>query len=263
MTYDDSVYYMVVTMQYDAQGSMVASGAYYDDKDLTREVRVARFFNHYKDAPTPAMIIAKKKLIGKDMEAGMYTFELVEAEGNVVATATNNAQGGVVFVLNYQQPGVYNYTVREVSGTDPNTTYDDTVYRVSVIVTDNQLGNLVAGVAYVDGEIVFTNVYEEVEETEPSEEPEDTEPSEEPDESTTPEPTEPSEEPEETTTPEPSEEPTTPAPTTPSNPDVPDTGDNAPIALYAVLMLASALAIVVLLMGEHSKGGRYTRKSGK
>ena len=82
-----------------------------------------------------------KKLEGRDLKAGEFTFELKDSDNVVIATATNDAAGKIKFspveytnkagktvtALKYQkgQEGTYKYTVTEVKGTDATVTYDD------------------------------------------------------------------------------------------------------------------------------------------
>ncbi len=84
-----------------------------------------------------------------DLAAGAYTFQLKDAAGAVVATATNDADGLVAFApLVHDKTGVYRYTLSEVKGKDANTEYDERTVRVTVTVTDDGDGGLVGTVAY-------------------------------------------------------------------------------------------------------------------
>ena len=81
-----------------------------------------------------------KKLEGRDLKAGEFTFELKDSDNVVIATATNDAAGKIKFApvdytnkagetvtaLKYKkgQEGTYKYTVEEVKGTDATVTYD-------------------------------------------------------------------------------------------------------------------------------------------
>lgn len=99
-----------------------------------------------------------KQLDGRDLKEGEFTFELVEG-GQVVATATNAADGTVVFdAQNYTKPGTHVYTVREVQGDVAGVTYDTETYTVTVNVEDNGKGQLVASTEGAS-EIVFNNTY--------------------------------------------------------------------------------------------------------
>ncbi|MDU2685141.1 MAG: FctA domain-containing protein, partial [Streptococcus parasanguinis] len=81
-----------------------------------------------------------KKLEGRDLKAGEFTFELKDSDNVVIATATNDKAGKIKFApvdytnkagetvtaLKYQkgQEGTYKYTVEEVKGSDATVTYD-------------------------------------------------------------------------------------------------------------------------------------------
>ena len=92
-----------------------------------------------------------KKLEGRDLKAGEFTFELKDSDNVVIATATNDAAGkikfapvdytnkagGTVTALKYKkgQEGTYKYTVEEVKGTDATVTYDTMKAVVTVTVS--------------------------------------------------------------------------------------------------------------------------------
>ena len=81
-----------------------------------------------------------KKLEGRDLKAGEFTFELKDSDNVVIATATNDEAGKIKFTpvdytnkagetvtaLKYKkgQEGTYKYTVEEVKGSDATVTYD-------------------------------------------------------------------------------------------------------------------------------------------
>lgn len=96
----------------------------------------------YKGENAPA-------LVGDD-----FTFQLKDAQGNVVDTATNNADGTVTFNLTCDTEGLFGYTINQVEGTDENITYDTTITNVAVNVAPDEAGNLAATVDYglPDGE---------------------------------------------------------------------------------------------------------------
>lgn len=125
------------------------------------------FTNTYRvdsvDYDMNADLTVKKELSGRKMKKGEFTFELVDSDNQVVATATNKADGTVTFdkALNYKEPGVYNYVIREQQGTAGGVQYDSAEYAVTVVVTDNGDGTLNAKAETKSrGEIVFKNIYE-------------------------------------------------------------------------------------------------------
>ena len=116
-----------------------------------------------------AVIKAKKELEGGTFKAGQFSFELKDAEGKVLQTVTNDAEGNVSFNVDYNKADTYTYTISEVvpEGAENNVkdhiAYDTTVHDVTVNVTiDNEHEQLDTVVTY-DGASrespTFTNKY--------------------------------------------------------------------------------------------------------
>ena len=61
--------------------------------------------------------------------------------------------------LTFTSPGVYSYTVKELTPSDENWRTDDRIYRVIVTVTDDGDGGLTASLTYPDGFPRFVNKY--------------------------------------------------------------------------------------------------------
>ena len=115
------------------------------------------FTNTYKAASTTVNITAKKVLNGKTLEAGKYEFELKEGD-KVIGTATNAVDGTVAFAgIEYKEAGEHTYTISEKAGNEAGVTYDKSTHNVTVKVTDNGQGQLVATVT--DNNPTFTNTY--------------------------------------------------------------------------------------------------------
>lgn len=120
------------------------------------------FTNDYEVTGTSATITGTKRLSGRDLVAGEFTFELLDEQGKQVATTTNDADGNLSFDRDYDKPGEHAYTVREVvpdGGMADGVTYDTREFSAHVSVTDNGAGALEASVTYPDGEIAFENAY--------------------------------------------------------------------------------------------------------
>ena len=147
VTYSTESYTVKVNVVDNGQGQLVAT--------VDEAERV--FTNTYKAAETKATIKATKVLEGKALEAGKYEFELKEGD-EVVATAKNAADGSVTFeAIKYAAAGDHTYTITEKEGSEAGVTYDKSTHNVTVKVTDNGQGKLVADVK--DNNPTFTNTY--------------------------------------------------------------------------------------------------------
>ena len=110
------------------------------------------FTNTYGVSPTDSSVTDQvktvKRLTGRNLAAGEFTFELLE-DGVVVATGTNDANGNVTLSpIHYEAPGTHTYTLREACpnalGQYRGVTYDGTTYTVVTTVSDNGDGTLTA-----------------------------------------------------------------------------------------------------------------------
>ncbi len=110
------------------------------------------FTNTYGVAPTDSAVTDQvktvKRLTGRDLAAGEFTFELLE-DGVVVASGTNDVNGNVTLSpIHYEAPGTHAYTLREACpnalGLYKGVTYDGTTYTVVTTVSDNGDGTLTA-----------------------------------------------------------------------------------------------------------------------
>lgn len=103
-----------------------------------------------------ADIKAEKVLAGGTFKAGQFSFALKDAEGKVLQTVTNNAEGNVSFNVEYNKAGEYRYTISEVvpQGAENNVkdhiAYDTTKHEVQVVVTNGE-GKLNTEVTYDNG----------------------------------------------------------------------------------------------------------------
>ncbi len=128
------------------------------------------FKNVYKPLSGSGYLTAQKVLEGRDLKAGEFSFELLGADGKVVDTRTNAADGTVTFDnLSFDAAGTYTYQVREVQGDEAGVTYDTKVATYTVEVEDKE-GQLTVTSVTADGSDkapVFTNVYTPGEPDEP------------------------------------------------------------------------------------------------
>ena len=110
------------------------------------------FTNTYSVAPTDSSVTDQvktvKRLTGRDLAAGEFTFDLLE-DGVVVVSGTNDANGTVTLSpIHYEAPGTHTYTLREACpnalGLYKGVTYDGATYTVVTTVSDNGDGTLTA-----------------------------------------------------------------------------------------------------------------------
>lgn len=110
------------------------------------------FTNTYSVTPTDSSVTDQvktvKRLTGRDLAAGEFTFDLLE-DGVTVASGTNDASGNVTLSpIRYEAPGTHTYTLREACpnalGLYKGVTYDGTTYTVVTTVSDNGDGTLTA-----------------------------------------------------------------------------------------------------------------------
>ena len=162
VTYDDQLYTVYTTISDNGDGTLSAKhqviAMITDNEAVPAEKNAITFSNKYKAAPTSVTVGAVKKLEGKALEAGQFTFQLKDADGKVIAEAKNDKTGSVMFdTVKFKEAGVYEYTVSEVNDKQANIKYDEHVYKIKVTVTDDGSGTLSAEVS--DDSIVFTNHY--------------------------------------------------------------------------------------------------------
>lgn len=153
-----------VTRKNNTLAAVVADGA---DTAFT-------FVNKYTASPVKVEIGGDKTLTGRDQKAGEFSFDLKNDKGETVATTTTSADAKdgkaddfKFSAQTFSKPGIYNYLVSEESGNGNGITYDTSVYKVQVKVTDNGKGALQAEVSYPEGQqgIHFKNIYKPAPET--------------------------------------------------------------------------------------------------
>ena len=159
VTYDTTVFTATVTVTENAETHALETQVAYSKGGKAADA--VAFSNSYAPAATEVKLGASKVLSGKDLKEGQFSFQLKDADGKVLQTAKNAAGGTVGFeAISYDKPGTYAYSISEVDDGQKNVTYDAAEHQVTVIVTDDGAGHLVATVTY-DGDVapVFKNTY--------------------------------------------------------------------------------------------------------
>lgn len=159
VTYDTTVFTATVTVTENAETHALEAQVAYSKGGKAADA--VAFSNSYAPAATEVKLGASKVLSGEDQKEGQFSFQLKDADGKVLQTAKNAADGTVGFeAISYDKPGTYAYSISEVDDGQKNVTYDAAEHRVTVTVTDDGAGHLVATVTY-DGAVapVFKNTY--------------------------------------------------------------------------------------------------------
>ena len=159
VTYDTTVFTATVTVTENAETHALETQVAYSKGGKAADA--VAFSNSYAPAATEVKLGASKVLSGEDLKEGQFSFQLKDADGKVLQTAKNAADGTVGFeAISYDKPGTYAYSISEVDDGQKNVTYDAAEHRVTVTVTDDGAGHLVATVTY-DGAVapVFKNTY--------------------------------------------------------------------------------------------------------
>ncbi len=173
ITYDPETYEVVVTVgEPEADGTLPTQVSYAGAESLV-------ITNTYRTSATTATLEATKALQGRDWrEDDVFQF-VMEAQGGAPTPADNNRTASATAAaptarfdaIAFDQPGTYDYFIREVvpasaERNDDGTytlngvTYDASEHTATVEVVDNGDGTLSASVSYDTGSVpVFTNVY--------------------------------------------------------------------------------------------------------
>ena len=174
VTYDDTKYFVTISVTDDLVGNLVAEIASITTNKSEEAVEDVMFNNSYAPAKTVDGIVltAKKVFNGRELVEGQFTFNLFETDKSfnvdavALQTAVNDALGNVTFAeMNYDKVGSYYYVITEEIGNEENIIYDTARYMVEVQVTDDKLGQLHAEVVSItkEGEnaeeVVFENTY--------------------------------------------------------------------------------------------------------
>lgn len=172
VTYDSTRYIATAHVEDKGNGTLEVTWSVTDVEGNPIDGTEITFNNTYKAEATSVSLGTGKLIEGRDLEAGEFSFLLSDKDGNEISTAKNEKNGAVTFdTITYDKAGTYEYNISEVlpkdddSKTDgiqkDNVTYDESVYQVTVEVTDDNAGHLSASVTYKDsdGAPLFVNKY--------------------------------------------------------------------------------------------------------
>jgi len=159
ITYDESVHTVTVTVTKDANGQLSADVKYDGKMDTPT------FTNTYTPPtpPTPSekQITTSKILEGRDLQGGEFSFNLLDANGTVLQTKQNSADGTVTFdPIAYTEDtiGTHQYTIKEVLPADKaNIQYDEGQVDVTVTVTKDEASNAIQAVVSYGAKKTFIN----------------------------------------------------------------------------------------------------------
>lgn len=160
VTYDSTKYGVTVPVIDNGKGNLTVD---VDNVKLvkitangTEAANAVTFTNSYKPASATVTLSGYKQLTGKALEKDMFTFQLFatdksfSTEGVDPTQVKNNADGSFRFdTLTFDQVGTYYFVVNELNGGKNlgGITFDDTQYKITVLVTDIGNGQLIPTVA--------------------------------------------------------------------------------------------------------------------
>ena len=115
-------------------------------------------FNNYAVAPVTAQFDFTKKLEGRELKAGEFSFVLKDEKGNVIETVANDASGKIKFsALTFKngEEGTYIYHVEEIKGTEAGIEYDHMIATVGVKVKKD--GRVLTAITELPADTEFNN----------------------------------------------------------------------------------------------------------
>lgn len=173
ITYDASVYHIIVTVTDNGNGGLEAQTVIHK-LGQAAAVTKAEFVNTYTVTGEKTVPVAGQKVLsGRRLVAGEFEFGLYDAEGKAIETVRNLADGSFAFTAltftpdhlgENNAPKTYTYTVAETANGLGGVDYDGTVYTLKVTVS-HENGELTVsqevlkGNAVHTGGIAFNNTY--------------------------------------------------------------------------------------------------------
>ena len=163
VTYDDQAYTVYTQINDQGNGKLKAKHqavVQMDNEFAPIEGNEITFTNKYEAKGTTASIGAVKRLTGKDLKDGQFTFQLKDENGKVIDEAKNDKAGAISFKdLEFDKAGTYKYTISEVNDKQKEIKYDTSEKTVTITVKDSGDGYLQAQVES-EKQLIFTNTFE-------------------------------------------------------------------------------------------------------
>lgn len=129
-----------------------------DEGTVTGEAQIEATATNAYSVQGQFSVEALKKMKGRNPAAGEFKFALLDQNRSTVATASNDADGKIIFDnVKITSAGTYTYSIKEIPGSDPNIRYDAHEEQLTVNAVDNGDGTLEVTVAYDDDGAVFNN----------------------------------------------------------------------------------------------------------
>lgn len=166
VTYDTAKYKATVTVS-ETNGALSTSTAFkkVDSTGAETDASDIVFTNVYTSQGS-LTLNAVKKLTGRTLKEEQFSFELRNANGSVLQTVKNAADGSITFEeITYTQADLANspieYSISEVAGaSDKGYTYDATTHTITVTLEDNGDGTITATADKTGVNVPFINTYE-------------------------------------------------------------------------------------------------------
>jgi pilin isopeptide linkage protein len=172
VTYDESVYNVVVTVSDDQNGNIITEATITKDGIETTE---CSFTNVYTPKPDDITVNINVNKVVENIGAGEigpegFEFILENIATGEKTSVFSDENGNAMFTLAYSEADIgnrYSYKVYEINDGRENVTYSDVVYNITVSVTLGEDNKLYATVlngeeATDDAVCEFVNVYNEL-----------------------------------------------------------------------------------------------------
>ena len=147
--YDPTVYRVTLTVDSDGKGGLAVTEELYEEKTENGyvEAESLSFVNHFTSASVDVIFTVNKVMTDTTgtYTAEGFTFAMAGTGIEGILTARSNENGVATFARTYSHDHIgqtFTYTVTETAGDITGMTYDDTVYTVTVKVTQNDDGIL-------------------------------------------------------------------------------------------------------------------------